>query len=177
MYNVKTKKCDKKSDVPTPHIVCDFLYKLLKVYKPDKILDSCAGDGRLTEKFNCEVISYEIKEGKDFFNETEIIDCDMVLFNPPFNSGNGKRLICERFLDHTIKLLKDKSIPIIMFAPMGFRLNQVKESKRWRKLRDEYPPITTIITLPLDIYDNVNFHSEIICFNTEKLKGHYFLDI
>ncbi len=58
---------------------------------------------------------------------------------------------------------------------MGFRLNQRKISKRWKWLRDNCPPITSIISLPLDIFDNVQFHSEILIFNVPKLKPHYFL--
>ena len=60
---------------------------------------------------------------------------------------------------------------------MGFRLNQRINSTRWKKIRDEYPPISTIISLPLDIFEDTLFHSEIIGFNTDKLKPHYFLDI
>ena len=44
-------------------------------------------------------------------------------------------------------------------------------------LRDKYPEITTIISLPVDTFDDVLFHTEIICFNTDKMKPHYFLDI
>ena len=180
MYNVaKKKKLLARSDIPTPDTVCKFLYDIISPhYSPNKILDNSAGDGRLTKRFiDSEIISYEIKNGSNFFEEDKEIDCDMVLFNPPFNSGNGSKLIGHSFLEHTFKLIKDKNIPVIMFTPMGFRLNQMKISPRWRQLRDEFPPITTIISLPLDIYDEVNFHSEIVCFNTNKLLPHYFLDI
>ena len=64
-----------------------------------------------------------------------------------------------------------------MICPFGFRLNQTKKSKRWKKLRDNFPPITTIISLPVDIFDGILFHTEIICFNTDKMNSHYFLDI
>ncbi len=176
MYSVKTKKKDKKSDIPTPHFLCDFLYDIISEhYKPNIILDPCSGDGRLTEKFNCKTIQYEIKNGSDFFCETKTINCDMVIMNPPFNSGNGKTLICELFLDKVFNLINDKNIPVIMICPFGFRLNQTKKSKRWQKLRDEYPPITTIISLPLDIFDDIQFHTEILCFNTNKLNAHYFI--
>jgi hypothetical protein len=177
MYNnqINTKK--KRNDIPTPECVCEFLYDIIiEHYNPKCILDNSAGDGRLTKRFvNASTISYEIKEGKDFLEETEEIDCDFVLFNPPFNTGGSKKLICERFLEHTFKLIKDKNIPVMMFAPMGFRLNQHCYSKRWKKLRDNYPDITTIISLPLDIYTGIDFHNEIVCWNTDKLKAHYFL--
>jgi len=178
MYNNQINNKKKRNDVPTPEIVCEFLYNIISPhYNPKRILDNSAGDGRLTKRFiNAETIRYEIKDGTDFLLETNEIDCDFVLFNPPFNVGNGKKLYCEQFIEHTFKLIKDKTIPVIMFAPMGFRLNQHGYSKRWRKLRDNYPDITTIISLPLDIYPSHDFHSEIICWNTEKLKPHYFLN-
>ena len=178
MYSVKTKKKEKRSDIPTPLVLCKYLYDIISPhYQPKIILDPCAGDGRLTKYFDCEKKEYEIKEGKDFFVETLEITCDLVLMNPPFNSGNGKTLICDLFLDKVYKLISDKTIPIIMICPFGFRLNQTKKSKRWKKLRDNFPAITTIISLPVDIFDGILFHTEIICFNTDKMNSHYFLDI
>ena len=79
-------------------------------------------------------------------------------------------------MDKVLELV-DHNIPILMITPMGFRLNQRVNSKRWKKIRDEYPPITTIISLPLDIFVDTLFHCEIIGFNTDKLKLHYFLNI
>jgi type I restriction enzyme M protein len=64
-----------------------------------------------------------------------------------------------------------------MICPFGYRLNQKLKSKRWKEIRDNLPPITTIISLPLDIFPNVEFHTEILCFNTNKLKPHYFLSL
>lgn len=177
MYNVKTKKNEKRSDIPTPDLICKFLYDIISPhYNPKVILDPCAGDGRLTKYFNCDKINYEIKDGKDIFDlNIDNIDCDMVMMNPPFNSGNGKTLIAELFLDRVYNLITDRSIPIIMICPFGFRLNQKKKSKRWKKLRDNYPDISTIISMPVDIFEDILFHTEIICFNTPKLKPHYFL--
>ena len=96
--------------------------------------------------------------------------------NPPFNVGYGRKLSVEVFMDKVLELVNN-DIPIIMITPMGFRLNQKENSKRWRKIRDTYPPITSIISLPLDIFEDTLFHCEIICFNCDKFKPHYFLDI
>jgi type I restriction enzyme M protein len=50
-------------------------------------------------------------------------------------------------------------------------------SKRWRAFCDgHYPQISSIVALPKDIYDNVLFHSEILIFNIDGLKPHYFYD-
>ena len=68
-------------------------------------------------------------------------------------------------------------VPIIMFTPYGFRLNQTEQSKRWQKfINQEYPSITSIISLPKNVFANVLFHSEILLFNIAGLKAHYFLN-
>lgn len=174
-YNKSENKGIKRSDTPTPHGICDFLYNIISdKYNPQIVLDPAAGDKRLTHNFKCKTINYEIKEGTDFLKETNPIQCDMVILNPPFNIGTGKRLSCEVFMDKILELCPPH-IPIFMICPMGFRLNQKKTSKRWIKMRDHYPAITTIISLPLDIFENTLFHSEIIGFNCESLKPHYFV--
>lgn len=177
VYNKGENKGQKRSDTPTDKRICQFLHQIISEnYNPQKILDPCCGDRRLTELFDCDVINYEIKEGTDFLKETKKIDCDFCIMNPPFNIGSGRKLSVEVFMDKVLELV-DNNIPIIMICPMGFRLNQKINSKRWRKIRDNYPPIETIISLPLDIFEDTLYHSEIICFNTNKLKSHYFLDI
>ncbi len=176
-YNSAENKGKKKSDTPTPHELCDFLYNLLKdKYNEATILDPCCGDRRLTAKFNGNIINYEIKENKDFLIETNKINCDLCICNPPFNiGGRGKVFTPEIFLDKVLELC-GTDIPIIMIVPMGFRLNCRKRSKRLAKCRSYYPDITTIISLPLNCFDDTLFHSEIICFNTPFLKPHYFFN-
>ena len=177
VYNKKENKGAKRSDTPTDKRICSFLFKLIKEhYNPTLILDPCCGDRRLTNDFNCDKINYEIKEDRDFLKEFDKLDCDFVIMNPPFNIGTGRKLAVEVFMDKVLDLVNN-DIPIIMICPMGFRLNQKVNSKRWRKLRDTYPPISSIISLPLDIFDNTLYHSEIICFNCDKFEPHYFLDI
>ena len=121
------------------------------------------------------IINYEIKEGKDFLLETNKIDCDLCIFNPPFSLDNGKKeLAAETFLDKVIELCGNK-IEIIMICPMGFRLNQTIRSKRLNKMKNIYPEISSIISLPVDTFENTNFHTEILCYNTPYLKAHYFV--
>ena len=177
VYNVKENKGKKRSDTPTDKRICKFIYDIIiENYSPTKILDPCCGDKRLTELFDCEIINYEIKEKKDFLKEENKIDCDFCIMNPPFNIGKGRKLSVEVFMDKVLSLV-DNQIPIIIICPMGFRLNQRIKSIRWRKIRDTYPPISSIISLPLDIFEDTLYHSEIICFNCEKFKPHYFLNI
>ena len=97
----------------------------------------------------------------------------MVLCNPPFNGCKGRQLYPEVFLRHILKLFA--SVPTVLFTPMGFRLNQRKKSERWKWCRDSVMQITSIVSLPLDIFSGVEFHAEILIFNRPDLKPHYFL--
>jgi len=176
IYVKSENKGKKRSDTPTPYCICEFLNKILSNnYNPNIILDPCCGDKRLTKDFDCKVINYEIKEGTDFLKEENKIECDMVIMNPPFNIGYGRKLAVEVFMDKVLQLC-DNNIPIIMICPMGFRLNQRIKSKRWINMRDNYPKISSIISLPLDIFEDTLYHCEILCFNCDKLDPHYFLD-
>ena len=111
----------------------------------------------------------------------------LVIANPPFNIDEktkeyaaqicGRRpLLPEVWLKQAIRLWGSK-VPIILFAPYGLRLNQTINSRRWQLfLEGVYPEISSIISLPKDIYKNVLFHSEILIFNINGLKAHYFYD-
>lgn len=175
VMNVKENKGVKRSDTPTPNNVCDFIFFLLGDKGFKKILDPACGDGRLTANFTeCEKINYDIKQGQDFLLMTEPIDCDLVIVNPPFNQGKGRKFMPELFLDKILELC-GKDVGIVMITPMGFRLNQKTTSKRWKKILLEYPPITSIISLPVNCFDDTLFHTEILCFNLPFLKPHYLL--
>ncbi len=175
VYNKSENTGKKPTDTATPLDLCDFLYNLIKDNNYKNILDPCAGDKRLTNNFkNCNIINYEIKEGTDFLKETNKINCDLCIFNPPFNAGQGKKLSPEVFLDKVLELC-NRDIGIIMITPMGFRLNIRKTSKRRIKfINNKYPDITSIISLPLDTFENTLYHCEILIFNIDGLKPHYF---
>jgi type I restriction enzyme M protein len=165
--------------VETPPGVARFLFDLIAPQYPTRtILDPCAGRGALTRPWTGrEVVAYEIATGKDFFAGAGRIDCDLVLCNPPF-SGEGEedRRVSppERFLGRILEVVPPGT-PIALLAPMGFRLNVGKRSRRYRWLRDCCPPITTIISLPRDAFPGCEFHSEILLFGMPKLRPHYCL--
>lgn len=110
---------------------------------------------------------------------------NLVIMNPPFNIDGktkdivkkhygGRPLLPEVWLMKALQLF-GKDIPIVMFAPYGFRLNQTINSKRWQKfIMGEYPEITSIIALPKNIFNGILFHSEILIFNISGIKPHYF---
>lgn len=174
-YNVNENKGIKRNDTPTPISLCKFIHSIIKHNNYKKILDPCCGDKRLTADFDCEIINYEIKEDKDFLKETNKIDCELCIMNPPFNLGNGRKLSVEVFMDKVIELCGD--IDIVLICPMGFRLNQTKKSKRLIKHKNIYPEITSIIALPVDCFEETLFHAEVILYNVSGVKAHYYPDI
>jgi type I restriction enzyme M protein len=99
---------------------------------------------------------------------------DLVLCNPPFNGAAGRKLYPEVFLAHTFKLFGPET-PTVLFAPMGMRLNQRRKSTRWRWLRDCGAKLSSIVSLPLDTFPDVEFHAEILIFNVKGIAPHYFL--
>ena len=193
----------KNSTIYTPSGVCSFLFDLLNpVFKNTcgKIIDPSIGSGNLIKTFlanKYEIAGFDINDDKDRPKQVEFInknflaetnereDVSLVICNPPFNTDKrnkdflkkikkGKALLPELFIEKSFELYGD-DIPLIIITPMGLRLNQRLHSKRWRKMRDEWPEITSIISMPLNIFDNVEFHNEIIIFNIPQLKPHYFI--
>lgn len=164
----------KRSDVPTPHWLCEYIASLY----PDTrtVLDPAAGDGRLLAPFarrGCMTIGYEIKDGRDFLAENGRIAADLCVCNPPFNLGTGKMLGSELFLRQILKVCGRTRI--VLFVPVGFRLNQRWQSKRWAWLRENRALETSsILSLPLNCFEGIEFHSEVLFFNSPDLKPHYW---
>lgn len=190
------RKNKKNSTVYTPVGVARFLFDILwpamhrqGVRFDRRVFDPAIGSGRLTEPWweaRCTVLGCDIAPATDHFDRCitgKFEDTcgylgfaapDIVLCNPPFNGAAGKRLYPEVFLEHIFELFGE-SIPTVLFVPMGFRLNQRQKSKRWRWLRDCGAKITSIVSLPLDIFEGVEFHNEVLIYNVGGLEPHYFL--
>ncbi len=178
-YNFRLGKLrPRPSDQETPPGLARFLCETISPeYDVQTILDPCAGQRAMTKPWRGRrVISFEIEAGRDFFECPDRIECDLVLCNPPFSQdGEGSTgYQPERFLRRIVEVVP-RHTPIVLITPMGMRLHQEKRSKRWRWLRDEAPPITSIISLPRDAFPAVDYHVEILLFNMSKLKPHYFL--
>jgi hypothetical protein len=188
-------KNKKPSTIYTPVGVSQFLFGILT--KPEvptflTILDPAIGGGRLTDPWKapsrtiigCDIVDPRWSQSKFQFikGKFEEIDqwpqaCpypDLVLCNPPFNNAPGRRLYPEVFLEKIFTLF-GVTTPVVMFVPMGMLLNQRRKSRRWRWLRDCGAEITSIVSLPLDTFEGVEFHVEILIFNVTGLKSHYFL--
>lgn len=116
--------------------------------------------------------------------------CGLAVCNPPFNTDRrnkdwlaknklGKALLPELFALKVFELW-GSGTPLVLFTPMGFRLNLRRKSTRQRRfLEDCKAQITSIISLPLDIFSTeghpVEFHNEILIWNVRNLKPHYWL--
>lgn len=205
MYRVDRNnfyKNEKKATIFTPSYVSEFLYDLLSPHIKKTggvILDPCVGQGSLLkpwERNGYKVMGIDIEyQG---FPHTKVknylevrrgeIDkkIALVIMNPPFNIDSktkeyikahygGRPLLPEVWFSKAIDLF-GANVPITMFTPYGFRLNQTENSKRWVKfINKEYPPITSIISLPKDVFEDILFHSEVLVFNVPELGGHYFV--
>jgi hypothetical protein len=193
----------KRATVFTPDYVSQYLFRLVSpliVKRHGYVLDPCVGEGALLlpwieDGYN--VVGIDIED--QGFPETVVRnylevtrgdvpgDPALVLMNAPYNMDHktkryinnhypGRPLLPEIWLQKTIEL-SGLDVPIVMFTPYGFRLNQTKNSKRWMKFVDKtYPPITTIVSLPKDTFKDVLFHSEVLIFNLPMTNGHYFVE-
>jgi predicted RNA methylase len=190
----------KPSTIYTPPGVASFLfdilynsmsYNVLRHPQFKTVLDPAIGTGRLTDpwkKAGCRVLGCDIDPHvdesqcdfchtgrfEDITDKTMLAEADVVVCNPPFNGAAGKRLYPEVFLSHVFTLFRP-TMPVAMFTPMGFRLNQRIRSTRWRWLRDCGARITSVVSLPLDVFPGVEFHCEVVIFNVHGVQPHYFL--
>lgn len=102
----------------------------------------------------------------------EIIDQYCRDFKKPVSKFNPEKVLFpEMFM---WKIFNDfgYSMPLIMMSPHGVRLNIRQNSPR-RKWLQEMCNITSIVSLPLDTFEGVLFHTEILIFNMPRLKAHY----
>ncbi len=201
MYRVDRNnfyKRTKKATIYTPALVSQFIFDIVCVeIKKGLILDPCAGAGSLLKPFKkagYKVLGVDIEEQgfnpvriKNFLSlkKNEVKKPSLVVVNPPFNIDkktkdyikkhyHGRPLLPEVWLMKVIELF-GPSIPLVLFAPYGLRLNQTLTSRRWNKFcTHQYPEISSIISLPKDCFKGVLFHSEILIFNIKNLKPHYF---
>jgi type I restriction enzyme M protein len=187
-------KNPKDNAIYTPPGVARFLFDILHEAKPFAgrnladliILDPAIGKGNLVAPWfdaGCHIVGCDVTnigllchryyQGR-FEDQTDLPRPDLVCTNPPFNGAPGKQLYPEVFLRHIFHLWGPK-MPTVMFVPMGLRLNQRCKSTRFRWLRDCGTRITSIVSLPLDIFPGVEFHAEILIFNVDGIQPHYFL--
>lgn len=192
----------KNSSIYTSDRVVLFLESIISPFmnRYFRVLDTSVGTGNLLTPFKKnrkETFGYDIDNNperkfcdnfilKNFLSEEKAIPgIDLVIQNPPFNTDKrnkdwlkenklGKALLPEVFTDKVFSLYP--GVSLISIQPMGFRLNQRIKSNRWKKYQKSTNKISSIISLPLDIFDEVEFHVEIVCWNMSYLKPHYWYD-
>ncbi|WP_028880794.1 H-NS histone family protein [Terasakiella pusilla] len=169
----KNQLIKKTNIVYTPLHLSRWLTDLvLSVHKPSYILDPCSGEGNLTKFFDgVKVKEFEIQNGTNFFNQhKKLPKVDLVLMNPPYVSGDRTTFMPEKFLRHVLDIVPEGT-PIVAVMPFNFRLNCRKNSQRLRFLNELN--ITSVITLPFNIFQDTLYSTEIICLNLPQLKSHY----
>lgn len=196
----------KRSDIQTPQAVADYIFEIVDgAIPPGIVWDIGAGNGNLSRPFvatQCySVVRVDVKPLNQMdpynYGETDFLQrnvytefCEsfgmkdyeaypsLVLCNPPFNNTgkHSRKLLPELFMDRVWEVFTPWT-PLVLFAPMGMLLNQRLKSSRYQKMRDQTAELSSIMSLPLDVFEGVEFHNLVLFFNfTDKLNPHYFLD-
>lgn len=181
--------CPKRSDIYTPPPVAKFIFDLLRGHPYQTVLDPAIGQGALTAPWRAAgrtVVGCDIDPASEPYADLfldgpfEAVASwdaprpDIAVVNSPFNGAPRGELYPEVFLSHLVALF-GTNFPIVLFTPMGLRLNQRQKSRRWRWLRDCGLEITSLLALPLDVFPDVEFHLEVVFFNVPNIAAHYFL--
>ncbi|MDA3812363.1 MAG: N-6 DNA methylase [Spirochaetaceae bacterium] len=219
---------EKNHTIFTPPAISKWLREIIEpeMGNVKVVFDPACGSGNLLEPFKDKVtVGCDIEDfGADIDNfiqedflswKSGDYPMDLVNMNPPYNHskesskkyGRGS-LLPELFADKCFKIF-GKDVKMILFTPMGLRLNtrcySTKQGARYRNIRDNWGPITSIVSLPLDVFPNADFNpegiigykgqkgkkvlgglkksnikrketqQEILFFNMPKLKPHYCL--
>lgn len=214
----------RNSIIFTPPPVCAWLYEILKpeLETVSVIIDPACGSGNLLAPFeNVVKLGIDIEdfgvEGLEAFWKEDFLSIreqlpgvDLVVMNPPYNHTKdsarkwGKNnLLPELFVNKAFSLF-GREVKMVVFTPMGLRLNTrcytPKQGDRYKLMRDKWPQITSIVSLPLDMFPNPDFdpdkaeerrnpqkgimqsnikrketQQEILFFNMPKLLPHYCL--
>jgi hypothetical protein len=155
--------------VYTPPHVAQFLFDLLVSIHPRIVVDVASGNGDLSHPWRAvaKIIEYELGFGRDFFRCPDAIAADLVLCNPPFGQE-------KEFLRRILRGVPETT-PIALICTHRVRLGSYPSSKDWTWCRDEWPPITSIVSLPRGVFRGVNETTEILLFRAPGLAPHYFL--
>jgi hypothetical protein len=207
----------------TPTPIASWLREILEPELEDVkiVFDPACGSGNLLEPFKdkitlgCDIADFGAQIGhfweQDYLDLTgEFPKVDLITANPPYNhtaasaAKHGRsKLLPELFAAKSFELF-GKGVKMFLFAPMGYRLNtrcyRPTSGSRYADMRDSFGEITSIVTLPLDVFANPSYdpyagearrnpgkgimksnikrketQQEIIFYNMPKLKPHYML--
>lgn len=190
-YIHQGRRFDRDSSIYTPTWLAEWLRDILyPAVKPSVVLDPCVGLGRLVFPWYeySKVLGVDLEHHVnvyldkfiqypfDAFDTWSHDKPDLILCNPPFGQCQRNMMWPEVFL-RTITQLFGKDQPTVMFVPHGFRLNLREKSRRRVWMREAGPEITSVVSLPLDVFPSVEFHCEILFFNIPNVKPHYWIDM
>jgi len=189
----------KSNDHPTPPALSSWIYHTVAPFhrhtKP-VVLDPACGNGALLSPWasgGWHTHGVDIKQPAtrhvihDFwkfdFCDTKIFAVydhqpSVVVCNPPFTNSpvvDGVKMMYPEVFARVIFHRYGDTVPLVMIVPAGFRHNVSCSSRRYNWLANEAPPITTIVSLPVDTFNGVQFHSEIVMFNIHGLPPHMTL--
>ncbi|MCF6339952.1 MAG: hypothetical protein L3J10_04260 [Sulfurimonas sp.] len=191
----KMNKENKNSTVFTPERLSKTIFNIINnTYNFKTIFDPCIGENGGMTKFFFEneykVIGADIdKKGEEhchlFFNQDikqsnipENVKPDLIVMNPPFNgNGRGDNLLYPHLF---LKEMFDRfgeEIPVVMITGDNFLNNNSMHSKRLKYISDGKFKITSIMTLPLDTFEDVKFNTQVLFFNMPKLQPYYIYDV
>lgn len=176
---------EKESAVWTAHHVSKMLYDIIRSeYEFESVFDPCIGAGNLIWPWREEAMICGMDVGlrpacADWFRKGDFLSVtrfnvqpDLVLCNPPFNGGDRRMMFPERFARKIFEIFGG-DIPLALVVPVGFRHNIRTNSRRRLWLQNDAPPITSIVSLPIDAFLGVTVCSEILIFNLKRLSAHY----
>lgn len=171
----------KNNVIFTPPPLCKWLADLVTpaIGNFESVFDPAVGSGNLLEPFSntiskigCDIKDFnpqiDAKYIDDFLTWQPPLDApSLTISNPPYNHSDKSRkkygrdsLLPELFAAKVFELFGNEA-PLILFTPMGLRLNTrsytAKQGDRYRRIRDDFGKITSIISLPLDIFPNPDF--------------------
>jgi type I restriction enzyme M protein len=176
-------KNSKDHAIFTPKPICNWLKEVLEpeLENVETVFDPAVGGGNLLAPFQdmikigADITKFDL-DPDIIFHEGDYLDwasgdygeIDLVLTNPPFNHTDESRakwgrssLYPEMFADQTFRLF-GKDTKMVLFTPMGLRLNTRcytrKQGDRYKKMRDNWGQITSVCSMPLDVFHNPNFN-------------------
>ena len=187
----KTDKQEKNSTVFTPNLLSKHIFNIVsKEYDFKSLFDPCIGvNGGMTKHFKDSgvyIYGADIEKGAEkvcdtyFHQDIKASDIPMnvkpelIIFNPPFNgNGRGKNLLFPHLFLKTMFNRFGEDIPLVMITGDNFLNNNRKDSKRLKYISESNFEITSIMTLPLNIFDGILFNSQVLFFNMHRLKPFY----
>jgi len=184
----------KSHTIFTPPAISNWLREVIEpdLKNVNVVFDPACGSGNLLNPFKdkttigCDVEDFS-PEIDTFIQEDFLewkpgkYETDLVIANPPYNhtresarKWGRSTLFPEMFADKVFELF-GKDVKMILFTPMGLRLNtrcySKKQGSRYRNIRDNWGPITSIVSLPLDVFPNPDFDPENqIGYKGQKIK-------